>query len=61
MLSQVRDEYREDFDAGRGGWGHLKAQQEAERERQRLQEELYRDDFDIGMRDVPIGGEVDEE
>lgn len=30
---QVRDEYRQEFDAGRGGWGHLRARQEAERER----------------------------
>ncbi|KAG0041802.1 nuclear cap binding complex subunit [Gryganskiella cystojenkinii] len=30
---QVRDEYRQEFDAGRGGWGHVRAQQEAERER----------------------------
>ncbi|KAG0235991.1 nuclear cap binding complex subunit [Actinomortierella wolfii] len=31
---QVRDEYRQEFDPGRGGWGHVRAQQEAERERQ---------------------------
>ncbi|KAF9569242.1 nuclear cap binding complex subunit [Mortierella alpina] len=30
---QVRDEYRQEFDAGRGGWGHVRAKQEAERER----------------------------
>jgi nuclear cap-binding protein subunit 2 len=30
---QVRDEYRLEFDAGRGGWGHVRAKQEAERER----------------------------
>ncbi|KAG0330112.1 nuclear cap binding complex subunit [Dissophora globulifera] len=30
---QVRDEYRLEFDAGRGGWGHVRARQEAERER----------------------------
>ncbi|KAI7830670.1 hypothetical protein BC939DRAFT_392524, partial [Gamsiella multidivaricata] len=31
---QVRDEYRMEFDAGRGGWGHVRARQEAERERE---------------------------
>lgn len=30
---QVRDEYRLEFDPGRGGWGHVRARQEAERER----------------------------
>ncbi|KAJ1929889.1 nuclear cap binding complex subunit [Tieghemiomyces parasiticus] len=28
---QVRDEYRMEYDAGRGGWGHIRAKQEAER------------------------------
>ncbi|KXN72898.1 nuclear cap binding protein subunit 2, isoform CRA_b [Conidiobolus coronatus NRRL 28638] len=27
---QVRDEFRQEYDPGRGGWGHLKAKQEAE-------------------------------
>ncbi|KAF9365557.1 nuclear cap binding complex subunit [Mortierella sp. NVP85] len=31
---QVRDEYRLEFDPGRGGWGHVRARQEAERERE---------------------------
>ncbi|KAG0246297.1 hypothetical protein B0O80DRAFT_454271 [Mortierella sp. GBAus27b] len=31
---QVRDEYRLEFDPGRGGWGHVRAKQEAERERE---------------------------
>ncbi|KAJ1973306.1 nuclear cap binding complex subunit [Dimargaris xerosporica] len=29
---QVRDEYRQEYDAGRGGWGHLRAKQELERQ-----------------------------
>ncbi|RKP08645.1 hypothetical protein THASP1DRAFT_15387 [Thamnocephalis sphaerospora] len=40
---QVRDEYRQEFDPGRGGWGHLKAQEEARRaamEQQRTQAPL---------------------
>ncbi|KAH9812154.1 hypothetical protein DFH28DRAFT_1109955 [Melampsora americana] len=52
---QVRDEYREDYDVGRGGWGHLKQRQE-ERERQLQQDAVYRDDHDMGgNRDVPDG------
>ncbi|KAH8914816.1 RNA-binding domain-containing protein [Atractiella rhizophila] len=51
---QVRDEYREDYDEGRGGWGHLKAQREAEKERQRVQDELYQGDVN-GNMDVPMG------
>jgi len=34
----VRDEYRQDFDSGRGGWGHLRAKQEAERARRQKAE-----------------------
>jgi nuclear cap-binding protein subunit 2 len=39
---QVRDEYRQEFDPGRGGWGHLKAQEEARRAalEQRMQAQL---------------------
>lgn len=52
---QVRDEYREDYDVGRGGWGHLKQKQE-ERQRQMRQDALYRDDHDGGgNREVPDG------
>ncbi|ORY60399.1 hypothetical protein BCR35DRAFT_309186 [Leucosporidium creatinivorum] len=60
---QVRDEYRDDFDAGRGGWGHLKSRQEMEGERQREQDELYRGDHAGGVRqEVPtgMGGAADE-
>ncbi|KAJ1929094.1 nuclear cap binding complex subunit [Linderina macrospora] len=27
---QVRDEYRQEYDEGRGGWGHIKAKQEGD-------------------------------
>ncbi|KAI9505580.1 nuclear cap binding protein subunit 2, partial [Coemansia spiralis] len=33
---QVRDEYRQEYDEGRGGWGHMRAKQEEER---RVQQE----------------------
>ncbi|KAJ1679625.1 nuclear cap binding complex subunit [Spiromyces aspiralis] len=36
---QVRDEYRQEYDEGRGGWGHIRARQEAERRRR--QNETY--------------------
>jgi len=62
---QVRDEYREEFDSGRGGWGHIRAkqqQEEEEAERQRTQDRLYRDDHDrAGGRDVPAGDERHDE
>ncbi|CAG8532336.1 22561_t:CDS:2 [Dentiscutata erythropus] len=35
---QVRDEYRQDYDTGRGGWGHVRARQEAERARRQKEE-----------------------
>lgn len=55
LCEQVRDEYREDYDVGRGGWGHLKQRQE-EKERQLQQDAVYRDDHDVGgNRDVPDG------
>ncbi|GAA5826448.1 hypothetical protein JCM11251_002374 [Rhodosporidiobolus azoricus] len=60
---QVRDEYREDWDAGRGGWGHLKAREQIEAERQREQDELYRDDHDANGagREVPTGAGMPDE
>lgn len=46
----------QDFDAGRGGWGHLKSHQEMEASRQREQDEIYRGDHDGGRgREVPSG------
>ena len=58
---QVRDEYREDFDSGRGGWGHMKAREQQmamEEERERITREVYFDDHQGavgGMRIVPMG------
>ncbi|KAL9936572.1 hypothetical protein V8E36_004640 [Tilletia maclaganii] len=63
---QVRDEYRQDYDAGRGGWGHnrlreeeeRKRQEELERERARRAGETYRDDhLDGAIRIIPMGAE----
>lgn len=56
---QVRDQYRDDFDAGRGGWGHLKTLENIEMERQKEQDEVYRGDHDEGGRgrEVPDGGD----
>ncbi|OMJ09088.1 Nuclear cap-binding protein subunit 2 [Smittium culicis] len=33
---QVRDEYRQEYDEGRGGYGHIRAMQEEERRRQMM-------------------------
>ena len=58
---QVRDEFRADFDAGRGGWGRRAIEeQEMERARQEWQDEIYRSDhFGGAGRDVPMGEMVD--
>lgn len=55
--------HRDDFDSGRGGWGHLKTRQDIEQERQAEQDEIYRDDHDAGGRgrEVPGGGGVGED
>lgn len=43
---QVRDEYREEYDAGRGGWGHQTAQQLArQQEQDRLRSEAHYDTY----------------
>ncbi|KAK4057171.1 nuclear cap binding complex subunit [Microbotryomycetes sp. JL221] len=53
---QVRDEYREDFDPGRGGWGHMKAREEMEAQRQKEQNFLYMGEQ---SREIPIGNQQD--
>lgn len=67
---QVRDEYRQEYDAGRGGWGHnriredeLRRLQEEEDERRRKAlEEIYREqEGEEGGRVIPQGGEGDYE
>ncbi|CAD6563729.1 MAG: nuclear cap binding complex subunit [Cyphobasidiales sp. Tagirdzhanova-0007] len=61
---QVRDEYREDFDSGRGGWGHMKAREQQmamEEERERNTRDVYFDDHQGavgGMRIVPMGEHI---
>lgn len=57
---QVRDEYREDYDSGRGGWGHMKAREQQimmEEERERNARDMYYQEHnDIGgIRMVPQG------
>ncbi|KDE06149.1 hypothetical protein MVLG_03564 [Microbotryum lychnidis-dioicae p1A1 Lamole] len=57
---QVRDEFRQEFDAGRGGWGHIKA---LEITRQQEQDDLYRGDhYGNAQPEVPagMGGFVDD-
>lgn len=46
----------DDFDAGRGGWGHLKSQQEIETQRQQEQNELYSNQ---NNDEVPSGNHAD--
>ncbi|KAJ2608644.1 nuclear cap binding complex subunit [Coemansia sp. RSA 1365] len=48
---QVRDEYRQEYDEARGGWGHMRAKQEEERKRQ--QDESYE-----AIATVPAGAEL---
>lgn len=53
---QVRDEHRQDYDAGRGGWG-AQAQQMQEQERRRAREQLYGDSQDVPGAVAAGGGE----
>src|SRR4051812_24886904 len=48
---QVRDEYRQEFDAGRGGWGHI-IRQKLERERGEKLKENYE-----AIKEVPAGAD----
>ncbi|SAM85205.1 probable nuclear cap binding protein subunit 2 [Ustilago bromivora] len=64
---QVRDEYRQEYDAGRGGWGHNRLKEEEERKRmeaeqaRRLErEQLYQETAGMDMGGggmVPTGAE----
>lgn len=63
---QVRDEYRQEFDSGRGGWGHNRQREEEERRlaeemearRRRAHEEVYQEqEREQGGRIVPSGAE----
>ena len=60
---QVRDEYRQEYDAGRGGWGHNRLREEEERKRIEAEqarrserEKLYQEGV-VGM-DTGGGGMV---
>ncbi|ORX58807.1 RNA-binding domain-containing protein [Hesseltinella vesiculosa] len=46
---QVRDEYRNEYDAGRGGWGH-RMRVELEQQRAKEQEQTYE-----AVQDIPAG------
>nr|XP_018262825.1 nuclear cap-binding protein subunit 2 [Kwoniella dejecticola CBS 10117]OBR84983.1 nuclear cap-binding protein subunit 2 [Kwoniella dejecticola CBS 10117] len=61
---QVRDEFRQEYDSGRGGWGHQrleeeKRRQEQERLRSQIQFDTYAAVGGLGMAgaDVPRGEE----
>ena len=63
---QVRDEYRQEFDSGRGGWGHERLREEEERkkaevmemQRRKAHEEVYQEqERQAGGRVVPSGAE----
>ncbi|KDN39384.1 RNA-binding domain-containing protein [Tilletiaria anomala UBC 951] len=54
---QVRDEYREEYDAGRGGWGHNKLREEEERKRR---EEMIRNVYGAAHADGRPNEEGDE-
>ncbi|PWN50748.1 putative nuclear cap binding protein subunit 2 [Violaceomyces palustris] len=70
---QVRDEYRQEYDAGRGGWGHNRLREEEERkrleamEKERLRrekrEDVYREEGNEnsggGGGLVPLGADGD--
>ncbi|KAG8834306.1 nuclear cap binding complex subunit [Serendipita sp. 399] len=52
---QVRDEHRQDYDPGRGGWG-AQAQAQHEAERRKNREQVYADAQDVPGA-VAVGGE----
>lgn len=58
---QVRDEYREEYDAGRGGWGHNKIREEEERKkREAAIKAVYEEEQVEGVdqsRIIPTGAE----
>ncbi|PKI85024.1 nuclear cap binding complex subunit [Malassezia vespertilionis] len=69
---QVRDEYRQEYDAGRGGWGHNKLREEEERmrqeaiererERRERREDVYRPmpgyERDADAHTAPLGADA---
>ena len=64
-MSQVRDEFRQEYDAGRGGWGHQRALAEKEaqdRAREAMQFEVYAGQGGTGTNggEVPMGEGADQ-
>ncbi|KAL7410482.1 hypothetical protein BDY24DRAFT_354951 [Mrakia frigida] len=62
---QVRDEFRQEYDAGRGGWGHQRALAEKEaqdRAREAMQFEVYAGQGGTGTNggEVPVGEGADQ-
>lgn len=66
---QVRDEYRQEYDAGRGGWGHNRLREEEERKRQEAmakererrerREDVYREnERDADAHTAPTGADA---
>ncbi|WFD01774.1 nuclear cap binding complex subunit [Malassezia obtusa] len=66
---QVRDEYRQEYDAGRGGWGHNRLREEEERkrreamakerERRERREDVYRaNEKDADAHTAPAGADA---
>ncbi|WFC94552.1 nuclear cap binding complex subunit [Malassezia brasiliensis] len=66
---QVRDEYRQEYDAGRGGWGHNRLREEEERkrreamtkerERRERREDVYRaHEKDTDAHTAPTGADA---
>jgi hypothetical protein len=51
MVTQVRDEWREDYDEGRGGWGARQVEEEMRAEHQR--------DVYSSNAPIPMGGNSD--
>lgn len=68
---QVRDEYRQEYDAGRGGWGHnrmreeeerkrIEEQQKRESERHERREEVYQESQGaIDAHKAPAGADAE--
>lgn len=68
---QVRDEYRQEYDAGRGGWGHnrlreeeerkrIEEQQKRENERHERREEVYQESQGaIDAHKAPTGADAE--
>lgn len=58
---QVRDEYREEYDAGRGGWGHNKIREEEERKKREAAIKAVYEEEQVGgidqSRIIPSGAE----